>query len=71
MILFDGFSCNGNEVNINSCFYNGFGNYNCDYVEDIGVICSKYLIVFIYLFWYINKIILWFVIYNLLLNYVL
>lgn len=40
MILFDGFSCNGNEVNINSCSHNGFGNHNCDHAEDIGVICK-------------------------------
>lgn len=42
MILFDGFFCNGNEGIFNSCFNYGFGNYNCGYDEDVGVICSKY-----------------------------
>lgn len=49
MILLDNVVCNGNEGNINSCFYLGFGIYNCGYSEDVGVICSKYRIDILYI----------------------
>lgn len=41
MIFFDGFHCNGNEGNLNSCSNQGFGNHDCSHSEDVGVICSK------------------------------
>lgn len=40
MILFDGFSCNGNEGSLNSCSNHGFGNHDCGHGEDVGVICK-------------------------------
>lgn len=38
-IWFDDVICVGNEMLIVNCFYNEWGNYDCMYVEDVGVIC--------------------------------
>lgn len=29
----------GNEFLLISCLFSGWGNENCDYVEDVGVVC--------------------------------
>ena len=34
-------NCTGNEQNLTSCEYNGWGINNCGYLKDAGVECSS------------------------------
>lgn len=42
-IWFDNVNCFGNESFFIECGYNGWLVYNCDYEEDVGVICGDLL----------------------------
>jgi LPXTG-motif cell wall-anchored protein len=36
----DNVACTGNESRLVDCPFAGFGNHNCNHLEDAGVICS-------------------------------
>jgi deleted-in-malignant-brain-tumors protein 1 len=40
-IWMDDVRCKGNEHNISSCTFIGWGRHNCRHYEDIGVVCIK------------------------------
>jgi lysyl oxidase-like protein 2/3/4 len=41
MIWMDSLECDGNELNLASCKFNGFGIHDCSHAEDAGVICKQ------------------------------
>ena len=41
LIWLDELNCTGNELTIETCSHNGWGNENCIYTEDAGVKCSN------------------------------
>lgn len=47
VIWLDDVECYGNEIFLLECFSRFWGEYNCGYIEDVGVICEgKYIIYF-------------------------
>lgn len=38
-IWLDDVYCEGDEVLVFNCEYEEWGEYNCDYIEDLGVVC--------------------------------
>lgn len=47
VIWLDEVNCLGNEMSIDQCKKNEWGEHNCVHSEDAGVNCSKYLYSFI------------------------
>lgn len=41
-IVYDSLGCCGFEVDLYDCCYDYIGYYNCEYFEDVGVICGRY-----------------------------
>ena len=39
-IWLDNVQCLGNEISLERCLHNGWGNHNCRHDEDASVICS-------------------------------
>ena len=39
-ILLDNVGCTGTETRLEQCQHNGWGQYNCDHSEDVGVRCQ-------------------------------
>lgn len=39
--MYDDLGCIGFEVDLYDCFYGYIGYYNCEYFEDVGVICGR------------------------------
>ncbi|KAK6487410.1 neurotrypsin-like isoform X1 [Huso huso] len=41
-ILLDEVRCSGNELSLEECAHSGWGEHNCDHVEDAAVSCNPY-----------------------------
>ncbi|MGH0141401.1 UNVERIFIED_CONTAM: hypothetical protein FKN15_075276 [Acipenser sinensis] len=41
-ILLDEVRCSGNELSLEECAHSGWGEHNCDHVEDAAVSCNSY-----------------------------
>ncbi|RXM29797.1 Neurotrypsin [Acipenser ruthenus] len=41
-ILLDEVRCSGNELSLEECVHSGWGEHNCDHVEDAAVSCNPY-----------------------------
>ena len=39
-IFLDMLGCTGSETRLSNCHHNGFGNEDCDHVEDVKLSCS-------------------------------
>ena len=40
-IALDDVICHGYELNLAECQHNGWGNHNCEHLEDAGIFCCK------------------------------
>jgi hypothetical protein len=44
-------SCSGNEIDVSSCGFKGWGHSGCKHDKDVGISCGKHIHLILVLFW--------------------